>query len=495
MFLKLAKFEFNYFRKQPSFYVTMLLFFLMPFFAMISDNVQIGGATNVNFNSPHAITQTMLIMSLAIGMFVVANFVGGTAVRDTSFKMDGIMLTMPIDNASYLWGRLFGAYTFCLMIFMMVPLGTFIGSFWPTVDTERLGDTTLLPYLWTYLIFIIPNFLFFSALFYIFALKSRSMMGMYLGVVGFFILYTISRQLLSNPDYIEFSALLDPLGLGAFGQMTKYWTPFERNSQLVPLEGVLLANRLIWLGVSAVLIVITNLFFDSRKPVKVKAEKFRQKAKLKPPTTFKLSKPESGVSVDLKRFLTRTSFEILQIIKSAPFIILCVFSAFMLITLFFDNNGMFGTSNWPLTRNMADFIAGSFSLMVLIVLTYYSAEIVWKERNLGIGDIIESTATKNWTIYFPKLLAMITVIVSLCFVGIAFTVFYQTTKSYVNFEWGVYFWILSLTFVIPMVMNTILAIFIQILSPNKYVGMMILAAYFVISIVLSLSAYITTPPF
>ena len=72
-----------------------------------------------------------------------------------------------------------------------MPLGTFIGSFWPTVDAERLGDTVLLPYLWTYLVFIIPDFLFLGSLFYIFALKTRSMMGMYLGVIGFFILLKI----------------------------------------------------------------------------------------------------------------------------------------------------------------------------------------------------------------------------------------------------------------------------------------------------------------
>ena len=165
MFFKLAKFELNYFRKQPSFYVTGLLFFLLPFFAMIADNVQIGGASNTNFNSPIAITQTMLVMSLAVGMFVVANFVGGTALRDQSNKMDGIMLSMPVNKFSYLWGRLLGAYVFCLLLFIMAPLGTLIGSFWPTVDAERLGETSLLPYIWTYLIFIVPNFIFLSSLF------------------------------------------------------------------------------------------------------------------------------------------------------------------------------------------------------------------------------------------------------------------------------------------------------------------------------------------
>jgi len=45
----------------------------------------------------------------------------------------------------------------------------------------------------------------------------------------------------------------------------------------------------------------------------------------------------------------------------------------------------------------------------------------------------------------------------------------------------VYFKVLSITFVIPMVLNTILAILVQVLSSNKYMGMMILVAYFMLS--------------
>ena len=188
MFYQLAKFEFNYFRKQPSFYVTSIIFFFLTFMAMVSKNVQIGVAgANVNFNSPQAISQTMIIMSI-IGMFLVANFVGGTATRDYVHKMNGIIHTTPISKGSYLWGRLLGATAFCLFVFLAVPLGSLIGSFWPSVDADRLGSTLLTPYFWTYLIFIVPNFIFCGALFYSFAMLSRSMMGMYLGVVGFFVL-------------------------------------------------------------------------------------------------------------------------------------------------------------------------------------------------------------------------------------------------------------------------------------------------------------------
>jgi len=483
MLFKLAKFEFNYFRKQPSFYVTSLIFFLLPFFAMISDNVQIGGSSNVNFNSPHAITQTMLIMSI-LGMFLVANFVGGTAVRDVTNKMDGIMLSMPIDKPSYLWGRLAGALAFCLVVFAASPLGTLIGSFWYSVDPERLGDTSLIPYLWSYLVFVIPNFLFCSVLFYIFAIKTRSMMGMYLGVIAFFILYNVSRQLMSDPSLTQLSAMLDPFAIGAFSDAVNYWTPFERNTQLVPLEGDLLLNRILWLAVTAVMLVVSHVVIDIRKPAKVKKDK--SKADKKPmPTSFNLAKPSVAGNTHWTRFWSRTNFEVKQIIKSPPFVILCLFSMFTLITLFFDTNGMFGTSNWPLTRNMAGFIQGAFSLMALIVVTYYSAEIVWKERELGIGDIVESTPIKNWTIYFPKLVALTSVILAITLSGIAFTVFFQVIKGYTNFEWGVYFGYLALQFVVPMVMSTILAVFIQVLSPNKYVGMLIFVLYIISTLVLA----------
>ena len=484
MFFRLAKFEFNYFVKQPSFYVTMFIFFLLPFFAMISDNVQIGGSSNINFNSPHAITQTIAFMSV-IAMFMVANFVGGTGVKDTVNKMDGMMLSMPIGKTSYLWGRLLGAFAFCLLVFLMVPLGTLIGSFWPTVDAERLGDTQLMPYVWAYTIFIIPNFLFCSVLFYILALKTRSMIGMYLGVVAFFILYEVSQQILDDPNNVFLATMLDPFGLSAFMEATRYWTAFERNTQLVSLDDNLLFNRLLWISISFLMIVVSSFLIDIRKPVKVKNKKTTKDDGQQKPTVFKLVKPDVKASVEWIRFAARTRFELLQIVKSGPFMVLCLIAFFSLTVIFIDADGPFGTANWPLSRNMADYIIGAFSLMTLVVITYYSAEIVWRERQLGIGDIVESTPIKNWSLYFPKLIALTFVIVSLMIVGIIFSVTYQASKSYTNFEWFIYTGMLSLRFIMPMVMNTILAVFIQILSPGKYIGMMIFITYFIGSIVLA----------
>ena len=52
MFGQMFMFEWRYFTRQPSFFVTCLIFFLLTFFATISENVQIGGGGNVVYNGP-----------------------------------------------------------------------------------------------------------------------------------------------------------------------------------------------------------------------------------------------------------------------------------------------------------------------------------------------------------------------------------------------------------------------------------------------------------
>ena len=74
MLAKMFLFEWRYFVRQPSFYVTSAIFFLLTFFATVSDNIQIGGGGNVVYNGPFSITQTVCIM-LLFSMFLVVNFI------------------------------------------------------------------------------------------------------------------------------------------------------------------------------------------------------------------------------------------------------------------------------------------------------------------------------------------------------------------------------------------------------------------------------------
>ena len=60
MFGKIALFELRYQLRNPVFWVAAVIFFLLTYGAMASDDITIGGGGNVNLNSPVAIVTTRL---------------------------------------------------------------------------------------------------------------------------------------------------------------------------------------------------------------------------------------------------------------------------------------------------------------------------------------------------------------------------------------------------------------------------------------------------
>ena len=81
MFGKIAAFEFRYQVRQPIFWITAMIFFLLVFGSVAIDVVRIGSAGNIHKNAPSAIGQTLLIMTIFF-MFASTAFVANVIVRD-----------------------------------------------------------------------------------------------------------------------------------------------------------------------------------------------------------------------------------------------------------------------------------------------------------------------------------------------------------------------------------------------------------------------------
>ena len=75
-------FEVRYWLRQPMVYIFFLILGLLPFFAVVSENVQIGGGIgNVFKNAPYVVYQFYGAMSF-LAILMVTAFVNGTAIRD-----------------------------------------------------------------------------------------------------------------------------------------------------------------------------------------------------------------------------------------------------------------------------------------------------------------------------------------------------------------------------------------------------------------------------
>ena len=460
----------------------MLAFFLLPFLATTTDNVRIGGGGNVLYNGSFAITQTALIMGI-FALFLLVNFVSGTATRNHSSNMGELIYTRPITPLSYHLGRFLGAYLVSICVFAMVPFAILLGSLMPWIDQERIGPTNLSFYLTTFFYFSVPSMLALGMIFYAVAQRLRSIMAAYLVAMGIFIFYLISGVVTSEPEYRTIGALLDPFGLRTYAEITRYWTVFDKNTSVVLLEGVLLQNRLIWLGIGAVILATVGSIYQMRWQQKSRKEKPSKASTVAPPKTLNLTiKAKAGGQFD--KLLTRIGFEMRQVMFSPALLVLMIFTLFNLSALYFvPIGGVYGTPDWPLTYKMVEFIRESFGLMMLIVITYYSGEIVWRERGSGMGDIVDSTPAFNLIFWVSKLLAMWAVTAVLFAIGIVFTVIYQATQGYFDFDFSTY--LIGIYFVswVPWALLAVLAFFIQVLSPNKFVGMLLFVAYFIVSLV------------
>ncbi|WP_372870955.1 ABC transporter permease/M1 family aminopeptidase [Shewanella sp.] len=483
MFLHTLAFEWRYYLRQPSFYVVGLMLFLACFFVTASDNIQIGAGGEVFKNSPYAIVQTLLTMGL-IAMFAVVNFVGSTAIRNQQSQMEELIYVKPLSPLQYQLGRFLGSFLVVLTLFALVPLGHLLGSFMPWVDASRFGPVSLWHYLKPYLLLAAPTLLFLSVLFYAIAQRFRSMMALYLTAVTMMVLYSFAGQIASQPQYREMAALLDPFGLRSAAQVARYWTIDEKNTISMGLEGLMLLNRALWFGVSLAILTLCGLHRQPMLTRKREAKKAKVHAMpLMAPMASLVRRPDVS---SWSQFWVKVGFEVRQVLFTAPFYILGVLSLINLVgPMFMGDLDWYGTSNWPLTQDMVEMIVGATSLLMIIVLVFYSGEIVWRERASGMGDIIDATPASNLVFLGSKFVALMLVLVLLYSFSMLTTLAFQLIKGQTNLELAQYAISLGFKVLLPLMMSAVLAFFLQVLAPNKYAGMGLFVGYYLISITLS----------
>ena len=109
MLLNVARFELKYQLRNPVFWVSLFLFFLLGFGVTASENVSIGTPGTVNENSPFAIASMMALTSLFY-LFVITSFVAsaGTLIRSRTLPLicTGSSISSSRAADSSTWGHI-----------------------------------------------------------------------------------------------------------------------------------------------------------------------------------------------------------------------------------------------------------------------------------------------------------------------------------------------------------------------------------------------------
>jgi len=470
MFFNMLAFELRYFVRQPSFYIISLMFFFMAFFISSSSKFPLGGA-NVHMNSPFSIMM-LTITFCVFAMFLVVNFVASSAIRNSETKMDELVFSKPVNPVPYQTGRFFGAYLVVLVVFLTVPLGVLLGSQFGLsvgwLDSELVGPNKFVYYAAPYFYIAVPSLLVLSAIFNSVAVYFKTMMSVYVAAVVIFIAYQIASAYFDDLAFRNIVVYADPFGLGSLIDLTRYWTVSDKNTEVLTLTGDLLVNRILWVVLGLAMFFslgkLSNRIVAKKQKKQFKVSAFvqnKQAALINNAKNYK----SAGASTQ-SQLIMRSIFELKQVIFSAPFMILAGVSIVTLMIPLFAPIGAYGTTNWPITANMVNIISGISGLFLFVIIAFYSAELVWRERQSGMGDIVDSFPVHNSVFWVSKILALITAISGLFIVGMILTITVQLFKGQFNLELGQYLFRIVYLSLLPLIMLTVLAFFLQIISPK-----------------------------
>jgi ABC-2 type transport system permease protein len=498
MIFGIARFEVRYQLRNPVFWVAAFIFFLMGFGLTASANVSIGTPGGVHQNAANAIAVATAIFSLFY-VFVVTAFVANAIIRDDASGFSPIVRATAVTPRQILAGRFIGGLLIAWIGYLALPIGMWAGSIMPWVDPETIGPQIFSYYAWPFLIFALPNIFLLCAVLFALATLLRSMMAAYIGAIVLVMGYLVITSILGQKiEYRDAVAMWEPLGTGAVEQVTRYWTQSELNSRLIDLTGAVLFNR-VWALVLAVLFLgLTFWRFSmierapSRRRLRKLAKRQEREAKLAAVA------PELGGEQvnarDLRpsraaQFMARLRIEIRQVLTSPGLIVLLLLSvAFTAVTLWLSQS-QYGTSDHPTVSATIQNVDGGSSLFLLMIAAFFGGELVWRERDRRLNELIDSTAVPSWVMTVPKILAIFVVLLLVNVAAALTGIFYQLTEGARSIGLGQY----ATLFIIPVAIDAlqiaVLAVFVQVLSPNKYVGWGILFVWFVAGIFLNNMGY------
>jgi len=485
LFKNQVLFEWQFFTRQPSFFIITLIFFSL---ALLLPSLTLPILGNVNHNGAYA-TAFMTTLFIVFSLILVVNFIANTALRNHETNMAEVIFCKPIHPCSYQLGRFLGSFIVVIVIFSLVPIGLALGSFMPWVDPTTMGSFNANFYLLPFLYLAVPTLFIFSCIFYTLAIRFKSIKVVYIAAVILMLLNEMAGNLLLSTDASYFGVLLDPFSTELFMEITKYWTVAERNNQELTFSGNLMYNRLLWMLISIVILVgfgqlnatlaIRNDFVKAKK--QKKSDKKQAKELLQADDFLANKIRFSGVkNAYFKQFITRTSFEVKQVLFDAGFYILSgSILLFMMVMMITEPQGMFGNSLWPLTQIMVETSSKALTFLSLVIITYYSAEIIWREKSTNIGDIVDSLPVNNAIFWLSKLLAMFAVLFLLVLFTVVLTICYQLSQGYQNIDLMQYFVSMVYFTLLPWLMMSVVAFFCQALSPNKFTGMLLFVLFIV----------------
>ncbi|MGA7158127.1 MAG: M1 family aminopeptidase [Acidobacteriaceae bacterium] len=493
-FWEFFTFELKLRAKSVSTYVYFALWFFLSFCCIAVQDFVNTGNDKVLLNGPLSTSVIYIIFSF-FGCIVIAAIFGTSILRDFQRDTYQILFTKPITKIAYLGGRWAGSFVTTVLVFSGLMLGEAAGTLAPWADHTRIAHGAFHWYLHAFLLITVVQIFFLGSVFFTIAALTRKLFVVYLQGVGFFVVYLVLNVIFTATRSLEhfWSAIFDPVGLRLLDSVTRYWTPVEQNTLQLSWSGVCLYNRLVWMSVGVVSLIVVYALFPLSVETLTSVSQGRRAARERENDAAAAKAPRSLVgkrlpvvhqvfsaSATFAQFVSLTRIRVKSIFTELPF--WAIFAVMVMYALLLGHfAGHVNDANvYPVTFLMLDAVRGNSFVLLLVVATLYAGELVWRERDTHFAGIHDALPMRESTDWLSKLAALAVIEIILLTVVMFCGVLSQTFAGYFHYELIEYVKELYLVVFPQVLIYTLLALFLQTIVKNKFIGHAIVIGSFIL---------------
>jgi len=477
MFKEIFLFELKYRFKRPgtwAYFGILLLFGIL--FSIFDGGI---GSEKAFLNSPSAIASILVTISI-FGIMLASAVMGVPVYRDIDHGTQHYYFSYPISEKGYIMGRFWGSMITLLFIGFGLHLGLMLGfglgPYLGYEEADRFTSFNLWHYVQPTLVFYWANLFFAGCIFFALVSLTKRIMLAYAGGAILFIGYLVSLTLTQDLESKDLVSLLDPFGLGAFQNTIRYWTPEEQNTLTVPFDGMIIWNRLLWVGLGVAALLFTLFRFDFQRFLNKKLGGKKKEQNESAVASSAVLTAIPGVSkvfsssINWKQLFRLGWMEFKNLLNDNFFRAILIAAV---LFLFFDGwfgSPTYGTPALPVTYLMLEVESFTYVILVFVLIVFMTGEVLHRERSVKYDQIFGSLPLPNWVIYGSKFLALVMVCFLLANLVIVSGVFNQVINGYFNFEFDMYITDLYLITFPKYISYVMLAFFVHSLITKKFLG-------------------------
>lgn len=479
MFLTIFRNEIYHWLRQPYVYLFGAVLFVISLATMWGMAAEATGGPDAEMlNSYFRINFMSNYLSLLM-LFVLPATLGAAVYRDFKSEMYTLLYAYPITKPAYLAAKFLAAYLVTAAVVLTIGLGFMLGTQMPGVNQEVLLPFALGAYTQLFAVYILPNMLLLGVLVFAIVTLTRNVYAGFVTIILVIVFKGLLGGLLSGEDLAYWAALLDPVGDTAVKYVVRFWTTAARNEDVLPVSGVILYNRLLWMSVAIMIGGYVYRKFNFQQFSENKQGKKKEVATPRREISFSPAQmPVVGYHFSTGQRMTTVwqigKADFRYIVLSWPFLVM-LFAGFLLV--YFQQhqmNPMYGFEILPTTGRMLQVPMFIFSLVINLLTFLYVGVLQFRGQTTRMGALVDTVPQPNWVLMLSRLLAVL--LMQLLLLGLVMVagILAQTLQGYYRYElWHYVFELLGLQ-LIHFVIWACIAMLVQTIVKNMYLGFFLL---------------------